>query len=515
MKNLTKLLLLAGVVATTSCDKLDDYLGHPTGGGDGDEKGTIFENKSELDPLVAIEPQFNFVKAYSLISSTDVLDDGFRLVGAQDGAGFLKEGDGYMYVVNAEDNYAISRIHLDKNLNPMGGEWLLNSGVDDFARQCSGTMWEKDIHGGTKDLFLSASESFHYDVKGIDPYIATPDPTADYGLDALGEFSWENAVPLPRDAYPGKTVIIGGDDDSSGSEGQVTLYMSENGNADLNNGKIYVLKFKQVASGEMDEDGKATNPASCEAGRIYNEGDLAFGETYDVEFVEIPHGADMTKDEMEMACIEAGASAFMRVEDVDYQKGSDENGRNVYFAVTGRGPGAGTYNDWGTVYKLALNEDSPMEGKLTQIVSGNTDTNNMDGNWDRLQSPDNIAVTENFVYFQEDPNSFDRGHAAAIYQADLNGNNIKTVLELVVRNDLDPSGSTGFSGEFGALVDISDKVGIDDTFLLNLQPHYWESEDFKNADGHDMESDRPDAIAAGAREDDQGGQILILKGLPR
>ena len=182
----------------------------------------------------------------------------------------------------------------------------MNSGVDDFARQCSGTMWEKDIHGGTKDLFLSASESFHYDVKGIDPYIATPDPTADYGLDALGEFSWENAVPLPRDAYPGKTVIIGGDDDSSGSEGQVTLYMSENGNADLNNGKIYVLKFKQVASGEMDEDGKATNPASCEAGRIYNEGDLAFGETYDVEFVEIPHGADMTKDEMEMACIEAG-----------------------------------------------------------------------------------------------------------------------------------------------------------------------------------------------------------------
>jgi len=26
---------------------------------------------------------------------------------------------------------------------------------------------------------------------------------------------------------------------------------------------------------------------------------------------------------------------------------------------------------------------------------------------------------------------------------------------------------------------------------------------------------RPDAIAAGAREDDQGGQIIILRGLPR
>ncbi|KKN05084.1 hypothetical protein LCGC14_1090860, partial [marine sediment metagenome] len=336
-----------------------------------------------------------------------------------------------------------------------------------------------------------------------------------YGLDALGEFSWENAVPLPRDAYSGKTVIIGGDDDSSGSEGQVTLYLSENGDADLNNGKIYVLRFKQIASGETDENGSPINPTICEAGKIYNEGDLAFGETYDVEFVEIENGAEMTVDEMEDACVAAGASAFMRVEDVDYQKGSDENARNVYFAVTGRGPGAGTYNDWGTVYKLALDENSPLTGKLTQIVSGNTDTNNMDGNLASLQSPDNICVTENFVYYQEDPNSFDRGHAAYIYQSDLNGKNNKVVLELVVRQDLAKGGSTGLSGEFGALVDISDKVGIDDTFLLNLQPHYWESDDFKSVDGHDMESDRPDAIAAGAREDNQGGQIVILKGLPR
>ncbi|MGB7393643.1 MAG: hypothetical protein WA913_04550 [Pricia sp.] len=515
MKTLKKLLLCAGVIASASCDKLDDFIGSPNNGGDGDERGTIFENKSELEPLVAMQSQFNFVETYSLISSTDILDDGFRLVGAQDGAGFLKEGDGYMYVVNAEDDYAVSRIHLDRNLNPIGGEWLLNSGVADFARQCSGTMWEADIHGGPRDLFLSASESFNYDVKGIDPHIATPEPTADYGLDALGEFSWENAVPLPRDAYSGKTVIIGGDDDSSGSEGQVTLYLSENGDSDLNNGKIYVLRFKQIASGETDEDGNPINPTTCEEGTIYNEGDLAFGETYDVEFVEIENGADMTIDEMEDACVAVGASAFMRVEDVDYQKGSDENGRNVYFAVTGRGPGAGTYNDWGTVYKLELDEESPLSGKLTQIVSGNTDTNNMDGNVASLQSPDNICVTENFVYYQEDPNSFDRGHAAYIYQSDLNGENNKVVLELVVRQDLAKDGSTGLSGEFGALVDISDKVGIDDTFLLNLQPHYWEDDDFKSVDGHDMESDRPDAIAAGAREDDQGGQIVILKGLPR
>ncbi len=504
MKTVQKILLGAGVVLFSSCEFVDDFIGDGPGE---DESGTIFENKSNLDPLVALTPQFNYVDAYSILSSSDVLEDGFRLVGAQDGAGLLKDGDGYIYVTNAEDDYAVSRIKLDKNFNPIGGDWLLNSGVADFARQCSGTMWEAAIHGGSRDLFLSASESFNYDVKGIDPYVDTPTPTADFGLDALGEFAWENAVPLPEGAYNGRTVIIGGDDDSSGSEGQVTLYYSENGDADLYGGKIYVLKFKQVSDGQG-------GVAEVVPGTIYNESNLDYGVTYDVEFVEIEDGKQLTKSEMEDACVAVGASAFMRVEDVDYQKGTDANARNVFFAVTGRGPGRGTYNDWGTVYRLSLDDHSPFTGKLTQIVSGNTDTNNADGNVASLQSPDNICVTENFVYYQEDPNSFDRGHSAFIYQSDLNGQNNKVVLEMVVRQDLDPTGSTGLSGEYGALIDISDKVGEPDTFILNLQPHYWESDDFKNVDGHDMET-RPDAIANGAREDDQGGQIVLLRGLPR
>ncbi len=509
MRTLKNILLLGGLVVATSCDQIDDFIG----GGDNDDgepMGTMFENKSSLEPLVALKPQFNFVEAYSLISSTDVLENGYRFVGAADGAGFLEDpnSDGYLYIVNSEDDYAVSRIELDANLTPVKGEWLLNSGVADFARQCSGTMWEADIHGGGFDLFLSASESFNYDVKGIDPYIASPTPTADFGLDALGEFAWENAVPLPQGAYIGKTVIIGGDDDSSGSEGQVTLYYSDNGDADLNGGKIYVLKFDQVSDG-------AGGVMHAEDGVIYNEGNLDFGVTYDIHFEEVVDGAALTKDEMEDASVAVGASAFMRVEDVDYQKGDAAANRNLYFAVTGRGPGRGTYNDWGTVYKLELDADSPLTGKLTQIISGNTDTNNMDGNLPQLQSPDNITVTENFVYVQEDPNSFSRGHSAFIYQSDLSGNNIKEVLEFVVRQDLDPEGSTDFSGEYGALEDISDKVGVPDTFLLNLQPHYWQSEDFKNVDGHNFET-RPEFEPGGfAREDNQGGQIVILRGLPR
>jgi len=207
----------------------------------------------------------------------------------------------------------------------------------------------------------------------------------------------------------------------------------------------------------------------------------------------------MTKNEMETACSNVFASQFMRVEDVDYQKGSDANGRNVYFAVTGRGPGAGTYNDWGTVYKLNLDANNPLQGQLTQVVSGNTDTNNQDGNLSSLQSPDNICVTENYIYIQEDPNSFSRGHAARIYQTDLNGNNPTAVLDLKVESNLSPTGSTSLSGEFGALIDISDKVGVPDTFILNLQPHYWKSDDF-------ISTNLPH---------NQGGQIVLLQGLPR
>ena len=472
--------------------------------------GTIFENKSNLEPLIAIQPQFNFVKAYSLISSSDVLEDGFRFVGAADGAGLVEKpsGDGFYYLVNAEDDYAVARIELDEFLNPIGGDWMLNSGVADFARQCSGTMLRADVHGGARDLFLSASESFNFDVKGIDPYQEDPTPVADFGLDALGEFAWENAVPLPAVAYDGETVIIGGDDDSSGSMGQITLYHSTNGEADLDGGDIYVMKLMEMSDGN---GGVTAAPIDG----IVDESMLDFGVGYRYEFVKIDNGAALTKDEMEDACVGVFASAFMRVEDVDYRKGSPANNRQVFVAVTGRGPGRGTFNDWGTAYRMDMDADNVLTGTITQIISGNTDTNNRDGNLATLQSPDNITVTENFIYLQEDPNSFDRGHTAYIYQTDLNGNNARVVLEMVVRQDLDPTGSSGPSGEYGALEDISDLVGIPNTFLLNLQPHYWESDDFLNVDGHDFRT-RPEFMEGGfAREDDQGGQIVILRGLPR
>lgn len=453
---------------------------------------------SNLAPLASVFPEFSQIEISSLISSTDILDTyttkgGFQLGGSADGAGMVVNPitGNFELLVNCEDHYSVARITLDEDLNLLKGDYLLNSSVSDLARQCSGTMWEADIHGGASDLFISSSESFNYQSRGINPFIEIPEPGANYNLPALGEFSWENNVPLPRDAYPGKTVIIGGDDDSSNSEGQVALYLSENGDADLSGGSIYVLR----------RTGATTNET---------EADLDFGVTYDVEFVEIPNGSSLTKNEMEQASIDALAMQFMRVEDLDYGKGSSDANRIVYFAVTGRGPGRGTYNDWGTGYKLELDDNDPLKGKLTQIVSGNTaGINKGDGNMDLLQSPDNICVTENYIYWQEDPNSFDRGHQAYIWQTDLNGDNAAAVLQIDINQELNRDGDA-FSGEFGAMFDISDKVGEPGTFVLCLQPHYWEDEAYEGIDGHVN-----DAGPEGSREDDQGSQLVVLRNVPR
>lgn len=463
-----------------------------------EENHNIFEQKSELAPLVKIFPEFNSLKAFSLISTTDTIGNNFQLPGSADGAGFLKSDNGYIYVVNNEKSFAVSRIEFDKDLNPVKGDYLLNSGTSNYARQCSATMWEATIHGGDKDIFLSASESYYYNVKGIDPWVENPTPTADFGLPALGSFEWENAVPLPKDTYTGKTVIIGGDDDSTGSMGQLILYFSDKGDSDFDNGKVYVLKAKEISNGSGGI--MQANPSE-----IYNEAFFNLGVKYEVEFIEIENASNLTKDETENACIELAAIQFMKVEDLDYQKGNSGNARNIFFAATGRGPGRGSYNDYGTVYKLELDENSPLKGRLTQIVSGNTNSNNMDGNLAELQNPDNICVTENYLYIQEDPISFSRGHPAYIYQSDLTGNNIRKVLEMEIRPELHPTGSSALKGEFGSLIDVSDKVGIPGTFILALQPHYWKSPDFKGLDGH----------FSSVSEDSEGSQIILLQGLPR
>jgi hypothetical protein len=58
--------------------------------------------------------------------------------------------------------------------------------------------------------------------------------------------------------------------------------------------------------------------------------------------------------------------------------------------------------------------------------------------------------------------------------------------------------------EYGALIDISEQVGIEDTFMLSVQPHTWTGDKYKGVDGG---TNRPN--------EKQASQILVLKGLAR
>jgi len=283
----------------------------------------------------------------------------------------------------------------------------------------------------------------------------------------------------------------------------LTLYYSTNGDADFTGGKVYVLRV--VGEGERTDD-----PIEAP---IDAESQFTLNQSVDVEFVELEGAGTslQTLAEYDQASYAIGATAFMRIEDVDYGKGSTTDNQTVYFAVTGR-DGTGVHNYWGSGYKLELDPSDPLKGTLTQILFGGDETGS-GANAPLLQSPDNIAVTENYIYWQEDPNSFDRNHQAYVWQTDLNGNNITQVMQIDLNSDLNTSGAS-FSGEFGALLDITDKVGSSEsTFLLALQPHYWVDDNFRGIDGHTLAD--CDGFCLGEQRSTEGSQILILKGLPR
>jgi hypothetical protein len=120
----------------------------------------------------------------------------------------------------------------------------------------------------------------------------------------------ENAVPLPKEAFAGKTVIIIGEDDTNG---QLVAYVS-NTVGDLTNGKLYFLK-------RTNNDPIETN--------------IAVGQKYDVEFVEIENAKTLTGAQIAALSVTKNAIQFARVEDVDYGKGSASKNRDIYFTATG------------------------------------------------------------------------------------------------------------------------------------------------------------------------------------
>ncbi|TWI02409.1 hypothetical protein IQ05_00662 [Flavobacterium tiangeerense] len=455
-----------------------------------------FSNVSTVPALAVAKEGFENLQITSLLSSSDVLAQSPAFVyGAQpDGAGLMKDpaSDGYIMITNHEILKSVSRVYLDKTLKPVKGDYIVDA-VGGLTRLCSATLASPAIHG-FGPLFLTAGESGEESmVHGIDPLgLTSMKNRTDRVLPALGKASMENAVPLPKDAYPGKTVIVIGEDQSystsHASAGQVIMYMSSTV-GDLNNGKLYALKRN---------DGNQV------------ETSMNVGTSFDVSFVEIPNAKNLTGAVINTTVNELGAIRFSRVEDVDYRKGSAKNNRELYFTATGQAssnaPVAG-YTMWGRVYKLVLNDANPLIGKLELVIEGDSTPGT------GIINPDNLCVTENFVYTQEDGDSFYTAakHDSYIWQYNIASKVNKPWLTMNHKRT-DAAWNTAYnqanemrfgSWEYGAMEDISDVIGVPNTFIVNIHPHTWQKDAFLNADGSGLNTNK------------EGGQTLIIRNVQR
>lgn len=429
------------------------------------------------------------VEIFSVIGSDDVLpaSPGFVFGGSADGAGLLKNADGtFTMFTNHEDNFAVSRVTLDATFKPIRGDYVVNSTAGKY-RLCSATMAMPAIHG-FGPLFITAGESNEESqILAVTPF--GPANTPKY-LTGFGRWNTENAVPLPLTAYPNRTVVMLGDDDSGAEGGQIAMYLSTTV-GDLDNGKLYALA--------------RTNNNTTER-------EMVVGQTYPIAFREIANHATLTGRQINQATAALNAVAFGRVEDIDYRKGG--SGRELYVAVTGQnntGNNAGfTRTRKGRVYRVILDANNPLQGTIEVILDGD----DRSGPAGQFQNPDNIYVGQNFVYVQEDDNGYgDETHDGYIYQYNIATRALIPVLQLDHRRTQPdaatynaagarPEGKAGW--EYGAMIDVSEELGNANTFLIALQPHSWRADKYRGVDGGTL---RPN--------ENQASMMVLVKGLPR
>ena len=483
-KTIVSMLFLATLVSCENNDKSGSDAVAST--------DVVLANQSVTPVLLKKQTGFENLELFSLLTSDDVLTQSPNYVfgGSADGSGLLKNTDGtFTFLVNNEDNFAVSRITLDKTFKPVKGEYLLNSNGGTW-RLCGATMATPAEHG-FGPLYLTCGESGEESrTHGVNPYANVGGASVTKELSGLGRLSAENALPLRKTAYSGKTVIVIGDDDSGTYGGQVFMYVS-NTVGDLENGSLYMMK-------RNDDNQK--------------EKDMVTGKTYPVSFVKIENHTTMTGAQINASVNTLKAIKFGRVEDLDYRKGGNDADREVYFNVTGQAI-SGTNADasrtkYGRVYKLNLDAANPLTGNLEVILDGDDRT----GIAGKFQDPDNICVTKNYVYVQEDANGYgDETHDAYIYQYDIAKKTLKVVLELDQRRTATDAakynvgGTSAFGAwEYGALIDVSEQVGIEDTFMLSVQPHTWTGTKYKGVDGGTLRT-----------SESQASQIVVIKGLAR
>ena len=500
MKNYSNLFFTLFFAAAASTIFISCEVEHGKDGIDGingidgvDGKNTsVFLAASKSPNLLKVTGDFVNLKITPILTSEDVIPNtpDFVYGSMADGAGLINNGDDtYTLINNIEADYSIARILLNKNLRPFHGEYILNATATAETAQCSGTLISPEEHG-FGPLYLSGGEwgGASKGVFVLDPSKSTNDASSGELLSALGQWSTENAVPIGKDAYADKTVVFIGDDhaDNSVPSGQLGMYVGNRG--DLNNGKLYGLK---VTTAGVDF-----------------EVDMLEGTTYNAEFVEL---AEREITALDTEAKTKGVMGFSRLEDIDWRRGTAANQREIYFCVTGRDKPdlIGKGSVLGRVYKVTLNESDPTGAcTITCVLDGDK----IGGKAQGFHSPDNILVTENYAYIQEDPNGYldttINGYAK-LYQYNLTTGEIKTVLECDQNRAAGLGyGKTTSRWEITGMIDVTDIVNNgSNNFLLITQNHGWEP-----ADGTSFTDPKANANLANRKE---GSMLYLIKGLER
>ena len=545
MKNLFRFLLLLSLVSSVaviySCDiedGIDGLNGEDGVDGQDGQDGEDGEDCLAVEHMVpltsSVTPNSLFklnphcaanAELSIIMSSADILptDSTFVYGSYMDGAALYPYDDDsgtFAFINNLERDYSIARIRLNSDLQPLEGDYIVNATATAFTAQCSGSSITVEEHG-FGPLYLSGGE-WGGNAKGVyrvNPFRPTYDRVEAERLYALGEWSTENAVAIGKDAFPNQTVVFMGDDDSNNTYPESHFAMYVGGLGDLYSGDLYVLR--------------GMNPVETEP----NEGGLLFemgmkeGVEYEVEWVKV---TERTIDELNQEAIDSLAIGFQRIEDIDWQRGSAENNRNVYFNATGRyrsdNPDlANRGTTFGRVYKVELPEDmldsssdNYLKSKITCVIDGDKEGGKGDG----MHSPDNLLVTENYLYIQEDPNGYaalntDITGYAKLWQYSIASGTVVQIMEC----DQDTAsgldiGNTDSMWEITGLIDVTDIIGASEsTFLGGAQVHGWRPENndtAKRADGHLFS----DPTALEYSEDGTGSQyegsvLFKITGLPR
>ncbi len=524
------LLLLALVGTYVACedgedgrDGIDGIDGQDGQDGEDGEDGMdlTLEESTPLENSVVSNDVFELKGSFAgsanlemIMTSADILpsDSTFVYGSFMDGAALYPAGDGmYALINNLESDYSIARIMMNSDLQPLQGDYIVNATATAFTAQCSGSSITPEEHG-FGPLYLSGGE-WGGNAKGVyrvNPFRSAENRVEAQRLPALGEWSTENAVVIGKDAYPGQTVVFMGDDDSSNDypEAHFAMYVGSRG--DLSSGNLYMLR--------------GTNPvetAPGAGGQLFEMG-MAESTEYDVEWVEV---TERTLNELNQEGIDSLAIGFQRIEDIDWRRGSADANREVYFNATGRyradNPDlADRGTTFGRVYKLVLNPDDPIgPAKLEVVMDGDLEGGKADG----MHSPDNIVVTENYAYIQEDPNGYADLNAditgfAKLWQLDLNTGAVAEVMECnQVAATTMGIGSTDRYWEITGLIDVTDIIGATTpTFIGGAQVHGWnygsQPESAIRADGAKFYD--PTAIdESSARL--EGSFLFKITGLPR